>query len=371
MKKYLSIVILVICVSWLVACQNTVEKNVNNDNDLNSQESVVKPDETTQQESPEINNQNMGNANETLEEDTLNDEEKLIEKFKLSDDISLSYDMKKNSLYNLYYDVDDPELYSPISLDITLNGNAHTFSGKSNGPLDVGGFLEIDGKKITEASGDEYFSQRWINGIGIIYLENKPYIVMRWYEGSIGGDILYSINDNLELTYEKSFEELYKVGDKYIAPDFFKKADYDHIRDGIVIGYWYYENNEWKYTNHSINGKILIDEEGNFSEELYVEGEGMFSLGVDYSGFFTQKLGAEVSSLLTTSRYRIIKRYTDSLYVYDIEMLEDSTWGIAKAENIYDRNNFDYSGNWIGEIENEEYIPAGTIVEKVLIHGIT
>ena len=250
--------------------------------------------------------------------------------------------------------------------EIIINGESHMITAKRKEYSS--GTLLIDGKEITSAIDNDRFEDMmngYLSAIGVIQIEEKPFIVVRWWEGSIAGDHLYSINNNLELKYEKSFEELYKVGNRYIEPNFFVECDADHYRDGIVIGYSYYEDGEWKYINRSINGKVLVNDEGFLSDELYIEGKGFYvSSGMFWEGFSTYK--NESVALLTASKFTIKRVYPDSPLVYDIEMLEDSIWGyVDKNEASEHPEKFDENGDWTGNIQNEEHIQAGTLVEKV------
>ena len=298
------------------------------------------------------------NYNNDSKEESIDIEQELVNKYKLSDSISLSYDSDKKDFYNIF---NRGELKEKVVL--TIGGKNHTIYAKPDLYYTENATLLIDDKEII---GDGFNSS--INGLGVIFLENKPYIVVHIWEGSASADELFSINDNFELEYEKTFEELYYVGGKYIAPEFFHEIDSDHYGQGDVIGYWYFENGEWKYINRSINGQKLIADDGTLSDELRIEKTNYIGEGMFYSGFYVTKLNSNIV-LTSMSKYRIRKMYSQESRVFDIEMLEDSVWGVANYENAYEHpEKYDENGNWIGEIKNKEIIKAGTIIKEVNIH---
>lgn len=335
MKKVLMILLCVMCV-LVVGCQK-------NDNEV-----------TNGNVSGELENKDSG---ENLIIDNSDTEElDLQEKYKLSDDDTLKYEMKKDTVYNVKYNSEDESFKKEQK--VIIDGKEHIVS------IDTEDFIKIDNKKITSAIDDTGFEKRMVSNVGVIYIDEKPYIVLGWWEGEIAGDNLYLITNNLELKFEKSFEELYKVGDRYIAPEFFEEHDYDHYSEGVVIGYWYYEDGEWKKINRSINGKVLIDDEGNLSDEANIIGQASIGPAMYYSLFSVEKNDTGFV-LATRAKYKFKKVYQDLYRTFDIEMLEDSTWGTRKedAEIQYDDNN-----EIIIPVENEKVVPKGTIIKMVQVY---
>lgn len=343
MKEILVILLCVMCV-LVVGCQK-------NDNEV-----------TNGNVSGEL--ENKGSGENLIIDNSDTEELALQEKYKLSDDDTLKYEMKKDTVYNVAYTWEGKIVRKDQKINVA--GKEHTVSVADDC------FTMIDDKKITSVIGDANYEQRmkWINNyvnVGTLYIEERPYIVMRFSEGEIAGDILYSITDKLELKFEESFEELYKIGDKYIAPEFFKEHDLDHYADGIVIGYWYCENGEWKRINRSINGKVYVDDEGNLSDEVSIVSEGEMgpALNRDY---FSVENAENGTVLATNSKFKFKKIYKDLDRTFDIEMLEDSTWGTKMEwDEIEDKIQIVGDGKWIIPVGNEEIIPKGTII-KVKIY---
>ena len=351
MKNILSILAL-ISVLLLAGCTFNC-KNVENDNE------EVKNVEI---DSGEVFNEKSG---EVIANDET--EEELIAKYKLADTMTLEMD---DGLDDIGKDVLSSN--SVISEDIEINGEIYKIIVSSEYYLaqeSDKNYVQIGNKKITGIWGDEVGDN--LLKKGIIKVEDDYFIFLLKSESFCPYIDAYKVTDDLELELIEGvyIEDIRKVGEKYIIPKYleFEKSELLVADTSYVMGYYYYEDGEWKYINRSLNGKKIIDDDGNLSEEINIERIGY---GVDPNEGMVwareylheswdndRRTGEYEQVLLTKSKYRVKKICGDT---YDIEMLEDSEWGDITVLNQYNSEKNEMI------IKNKKIVKAGTIVKNLV-----
>ena len=345
MKNFLSIFAL-ISVLLLAGCTFNC-KNDGNDNE--EVKNVI--NENVEIDSGEVFNEKSG---EVIADDET--EEELIAKYKLADTMTLEIDY-------IFDDIGKDVLSSNpvISEDIEIKGEIYKLIVSSDYPPIMESdknYVQIGNKKITDIC--DYVAEK-----AIIKVEDDYFIFLLKSEGSFSWINAYKVTDDFELELIEGvhIDDIRKIGEKYIIPRYLNVAEHYILGTdtSYIMGYYYYEDGEWKYINRSLNGKKIIDDDGNLSEEINIERIG-YGVGSVYGWLGNIECIHKNEGvyefeyeqvLLTKSKYRVKRISGDT---YDIEMLEDSEWGDVTT----------YSGKNEIIIENKKIMKAGTIVKNLV-----
>ena len=167
--------------------------------------------------------------------------------------------------------------------------------------------------------------------------------------------------DGLELIYNSAL--LYNDTSKQYIGGF--ETVIDGVNPTPVLGYYLYEDGEFKYIDRFLNGEKITDEFGNLNQNFKDE---IFTVNVETSGLNTEDSIKNLNiindakdipndmTFLARAKVRFVREYNEidsygyETKMYDIEIVEDFT-------NTY---YYDFDTK-----EQEITIPAGTILKGI------
>ena len=335
MKKML-LVMSLISVLFLAGC--SWKNNVNSGNVINNSDGQMQGsgEELTNADNSgepieNSGDQTQGSGNELIE-DLKSDPDQ--EKYKLSD----SYYVSGESIYakDYLFEFSSPwkdgkDIYEQkrtvesdgTSIDLNI-----TYEFSNTDPNDTGYDLIINGEKI------EFYNTGAVDHMWLIDLDEtdqyKEIVIERVY-GLESQIKIYRLTKNgikLVFDVDNDWDELLKVKNKWI---FTRYYEFD-IK--ILMGYYLYEDGEFKYVDRLATGEKKCDENGVFPKGFQ---EIEFGVGGDASW-------GEYKGINFSGVFNILSRNADGSY--DIRLTKPC-----------------YSNNE----EQKEIFPAGTVLEGVML----
>lgn len=223
---------------------------------------------------------NLGNQTQESGKELIDDNSQIdsdVEKYKLSDNYYISgerlymdecllkfeqYYEDKNVTYkdkgkiesdgidiNITYKLLEPNSGDMMNYDVRINDEKVEYSDS------------------TGAFGDYMLDYMWLIDLD----ENDQYkeIVIKRVYGLDSKINIYRLTKNgmkLLFDVDNDWDELLKIGDKWIFTQYFCISF--GISDGILMGYYIYEDGEFKYVDRFATGEKINDENGEFPKEF-------------------------------------------------------------------------------------------------------
>lgn len=128
--------------------------------------------------------------------------------------------------------------------------------------------VRINDEKVEYSDSEGAFGEYMLDYMWLIDLdENDQYkeIVIKRVYGLDSKINIYRLTKNgmkLLFDVDNDWDELLKIGDKWIFTQYFLSYD------GILMGYYIYEDGEFKYVDRFATGEKINDENGEFPKEF-------------------------------------------------------------------------------------------------------
>ena len=299
MKKFVVVICLVLMLFVLVGCNNNKE---------------------------EVNNL----SGDSINQETLENEE--------------NYLGWENDAYNGFFNVaycsyNSGESFYNDNYTFESNGKEYVLSTKRLDENAIAIELLINGKKFES----EYYGIRGVAVVDIDKEDNSKEIILKMSSDGFDYNVLYKIDSDgnlVEYFKDKTMieqEPCYYNGKFIIPVNLVIKAV------GPVIGYYEYDNGEFKYVDKCLTGEKSANESGDLIEKIQNE---IFGCNTELS--FITKDEKEIKSNTTFQilkvKFEFNKEENKYEKKYDIKLLEDAKWGDDKTT---------------------EMLPKGTILEDV------
>ena len=263
-----------------------------------------------------------------------------VEEYRLSKEYELGY-VGYDQLFNVALINNNYELY--------IANDKYTFESDGKeyiiecSPINENRLLEvlINGKKV-EIPG------YGIKGVAVIDLnpnDNSKELVIRESQDGFWKNAVYKLNENNEIDLSTRFVGgelgIYQIEDKYIFPVTLLAS-----KISPVIGYYIYNEGEFKYIERCLTGEKTVDEEGLFPEKIrektYVFSEELSNVYKD------EKNLKEIYSIrFLNTKLEYDKENEKLIRRCDIELMQDAKYG-----EVYK--------------EASEVLPQGTILKDVI-----
>lgn len=267
-----------------------------------------------------------------------------LEEYKLSNEYELDY-LGYDSLFNVALINNNYELnIINETYEFESEGNNYILECK---PLNDNRHLDlfINGKKA-EIPGYA------IKGVAVIDLDEtdaSKEIVIRESQDGFWKNVVYKINSNNELDAKARFVVgdggIYKTNDKFIFPITLLSS-----RISPVIGYYIYEDGEYKYIDRCLTGEKNINEDGYLPEKIRNE---VYTFDESLSTIY--KDGKELKETYSIKFLNTKVKYNEEdgklQKICDIELVQDAKYG-----ELYE--------------DDYEILPAGTVMNEVVFEDL-
>ena len=299
MKKFVVVICLVLMLFVLVGCNNNKE---------------------------EVNNL----SGDSINQETLENEE--------------NYLGWENDAYNGFFNVaycsyNSGESFYNDNYTFESNGKEYVLSTKRLDENAIAIELLINGKKFES----EYYGIRGVAVVDIDKEDNSKEIILKMSSDGFDYNVLYKIDSDgnlVEYFKDKTMieqEPCYYNGKFIIPVNLVIKAV------GPVIGYYEYDNGEFKYVDKCLTGEKSANESGDLIEKIQNE---IFGCNTELS--FITKDEKEIKSNTTFQilkvKFEFNKEENKYEKKYDIKLLENAEWG---------------------DDNTTEILPEGTVLEDV------
>lgn len=300
MKKIILTICVAVMLFGLIGCKDNNNEKVNNVSGDNINNEIIDNEEN----------------NLTLEIDAYNN----------FFNVALSkYDLEE-SFYNDNYTFES-------------NGKEYVLSTKRLEENAIGIELLINGEKFE----DDYYSICGVAVVDIDKEDNEKEIILKLSSDGFDHNVLYKIDSDGNLVEYFKDKAMVEQEPCYYNGKFIMPVNLVVKAVGPVIGYYEYDNGEFKYVDKCLNGEQSTDENGYLIEKIQNE---VYDCNAELS--FITKGEKEIKSNAT---FQIIKvrfefNETENKYEkkYDIKLLDDAEWG---------------------DDNTTEILPEGTILEDV------
>ena len=299
MKKFVVVICLVLMLFVLVGCNNNKE---------------------------EVNN----SSGDSINQETLENEE--------------NYLGWENDAYNGFFNVaycsyNSGESFYNDNYTFESNGKEYVLSTKRLDENAIGIELLINGKKFES----EYYEICGVAVVDIDKEDDSKEIILKMSSDGFDYNVLYKIDSDgnlVEYFKDKTMieqEPCYYNGKFIIPVNLVIKAV------GPVIGYYEYDNGEFKYVDKCLTGEKSANESGDLIEKIQNE---IFGCNTELS--FITKDEKEIKSNTTFQilkvKFEFNKEENKYEKKYDIKLLENAEWG---------------------DDNTTEILPEGTVLEDV------